>query len=156
MSNKWKITIGILVVIVLLVGLGTLRWGERVYRASDGQRGWSVGAYVYQVLGWGQANYLADFGKPAQPDQKPPRATFDQKIGPRGHFERDFGNQRFGGNFGPSRINPLFFLIRGLACLVLLAVLGSLGFFFYRRRRRLAPVAPKSPAPEPGVETSHE
>jgi hypothetical protein len=150
MSNKRKITLGLLVAIVLLVGLGTLGWGERVYRASGGQRGWSVGALVYQLSGWGQANYLADFGKQARPASKPPRAT-DEKMGPRGHFGGNFGQQRFERNFGYSRISPLFFLIRGLFCLVLLAGLTGLGIFFYRRRRRAAPVVTKDK--EPDVET---
>ncbi|MBN1994718.1 MAG: hypothetical protein JW953_18620 [Anaerolineae bacterium] len=63
MSKKWKITIGVIIIIVGLVGLGMLRWGNRVYWSSGGERGWSLGAYAYQVFGWDSANYLADLNK---------------------------------------------------------------------------------------------
>ena len=46
MSKSWKMVIGVIVVVVVLAGLGTLRWGSRVYWSSGGERGWSLGEYA--------------------------------------------------------------------------------------------------------------
>jgi hypothetical protein len=175
MSSKWKITIGIVVVIFLLAGLITLGWGERVYRSSGGQRGWSLGALVYQLSGWGQANYLADFNRakkfPPQPVQREAKRSNNDKsnapgqgafrhpaqtpfnghqVNPKGQFNGNLGYQRF------SRVPRFGFFVGGLCCLVFLALLGGLGIFFYRRRRRVAPAATKGTEPTPDVETPHE
>jgi hypothetical protein len=63
MSKTWKFIIGVIVVVVILVGLGMLRWSNRVYWSSNGERGWSLGATAYQAFGWGTENYLSDFGR---------------------------------------------------------------------------------------------
>jgi hypothetical protein len=63
MSRTWKYVIGVIVVIAILVGLGMLRWSNRVYWSSNGERGFSLGAAVYQAFGWGTENYLSDFGR---------------------------------------------------------------------------------------------
>ena len=166
MSNKWKIALGIVVVVLLVVALGALGWGERVYRLSDGQRGWSLGAYMYQVFGWGQSNYLSDFGRRAAPAarppqrlpfqfQRPPQTNPGHRLNPRGQFNRNFGYRPFNRNFGFqrfSRIRPLLFFIGGLGCLVVLALLIVLGIFLYRRQRRATPPAATAGETPPAVE----
>ncbi|MBC7263354.1 MAG: hypothetical protein H5T64_03235 [Chloroflexi bacterium] len=62
MSKTWKLAIGVLVILVVLFGLGLLHWGEIVYWRSGGERGWSLGAAVYRLLGWGVKAYRSDFG----------------------------------------------------------------------------------------------
>ena len=62
MSRNKKIVIGVIVVVVLFIGMGLLRWSSRVYWLSGGERGWSPGASVYQMMGWGMENYMADMG----------------------------------------------------------------------------------------------
>ena len=62
MSRNKKIMIGAIVVGVLFFGLGLLRWGSMVYWRSGGQRGFSAGAAMYQLMGWGTENYMADIG----------------------------------------------------------------------------------------------
>jgi len=116
MSKKWQVVIGVIVAVVVLGGIGALRWGGMVYRASDGERGWSLGASVYELLGWGEEAYRADFDW----DRATP-AT---------------------GAFGAGRVmrwNP-FRAVRGLRCLVLPIVLIGLGVFLWRRPRK-APTA---------------
>lgn len=62
MSRTLKIAIGVLVIAMVLFGLGLLCWGEIVYWRSGGERGWSLGAVMYRLLGWGAKVYLSDFG----------------------------------------------------------------------------------------------
>jgi hypothetical protein len=62
MSKNRKIVIGVIVAVVLFLGLGLLRWSSMVYWRSGGQRGFSVGAATYQLMGWGVDNYMADMG----------------------------------------------------------------------------------------------
>ena len=118
MSKRGKVVIGVVVVAIVVVGLGLLRWGGMVYRASDGARGWSLGATVYQALGWGVDAYRADFGRVAPEGEG---------LG-RGH------GAHFGHGFGPFRA------VRGLGGLVFLAALIGLGVFLWRRQTRTAPV----------------
>jgi hypothetical protein len=63
MSKNRKFTIGVIIAVIVLVGLGMLRWGSRVYWTSGGERGWSLGAAAYQMFGWGSDNYLADLSQ---------------------------------------------------------------------------------------------
>ena len=65
MSKKWIIAIVVCVVVgtIACAGMGALRWGEMVYRLSDGERGWSVGVAVYQLFGWDAEAYEEDFGQ---------------------------------------------------------------------------------------------
>ena len=62
MSRNKKIMMGVIVAVVLLLGLGLLRWSSMVYWNSGGQRGFSAGAAMYQLMGWGTENYMADMG----------------------------------------------------------------------------------------------
>jgi hypothetical protein len=62
MSRNKKIVIGVIVGVGLFLALGLLRFNSRVYWSSGGQRGFSVGAATYQMMGWGAENYLADMG----------------------------------------------------------------------------------------------
>jgi hypothetical protein len=62
MSDRWKVAIGVVVAVVVVTGIGLLRWSGVVYWASGGERGWSLGTYVYEILGWGSEAYRADFG----------------------------------------------------------------------------------------------
>jgi hypothetical protein len=116
MSRKWQVAIGVIVAVVALSGICMLRWGGMIYRASDGERGWSLGATVYELLGWGAEAYRSDFGW----DRATP-AT------------RAFGAGRIM-RWGPFRA------IRGLRCLVLPVVLIGLGVFLWRCPRK-APTA---------------
>lgn len=114
MSKRGKVVIGVIVVAIVVVGLGLLRWGEMVYRASDGERGWSMGATVYQALGWGSEAYRADLDRAA-----PEEGAFG-----RGRIAHS------GWGFGPFRA------VRGLGGLVFLAALIGLGVFLWRRQRK--------------------
>ncbi|MBN1220715.1 MAG: hypothetical protein JXM69_17470 [Anaerolineae bacterium] len=169
MSKNWKIAIGVIIIIVGLVGLGMLRWGHRVYWSSGGERGWSLGAYAYQVFGWDSANYLADFsrGPVARRDTTGLTSEVEVRlIDDNGDGVPDWGvielpakdalERRFalpdrgthlGRNFGPGHrpFRPIFvslFIIGGLVSLAFLALIVGLGIFFYRRWR-----ANHSPAP---------
>jgi hypothetical protein len=62
MSRNKKIVIGVIVGVVLFLALGLLRFSSRVYWSSGGQRGFSLGAATYQMMGWGAENYMADMG----------------------------------------------------------------------------------------------
>jgi hypothetical protein len=112
MSRKWQVAIGVIVAVVVLSGMGVLRWGGMIYRASDGERGWSLGATVYELLGWGAEAYRSDFGW----DRATP-AT---------------------GALGAGRIMRLgpFRAIGGLRCLVFSVVLVGLGVLLWRRPRK--------------------
>ena len=63
MSKKAKVTIGAIVSIIVVVGIGLLGLGEAIYRNSDGERGWSLGASVYELFGWDADAYRSDFGR---------------------------------------------------------------------------------------------
>jgi hypothetical protein len=142
MSKFWKFTIGVIVAVVIIVGMGLLRWSSRVYWSSGGERGWSLGASVYQMMGWGTENYMADMGfQPGEDgwtsevevrlvdddgDDIPDRGVIDYpaqvrfgKFGPHGYYDRNFGRGRHGGG-----------------CLFLLLVIAAIGggIYFYRRR----------------------
>ena len=116
MPRKWKVAVGVTVAVVVLVGLGLLRWGGAVYRASGGERGWSLGAFVYEVLGWGSEAYTSDFG-------------WDRAMPEGGAFGRGHIG-RFGRGFGPFRV------VGGLGRLAFLAALIGLGVFLWRRQRK--------------------
>ena len=62
MSGNKKVVIGIVVGVILFLALGLLRFNNRVYWRSGGQRGFSTGAAMYQMMGWGAENYMADMG----------------------------------------------------------------------------------------------
>jgi hypothetical protein len=62
MSRNKKIVIGVIVGTVIFLVLGLLRFSSRAYWNSGGQRGFSVGAATYQLMGWGAENYMADMG----------------------------------------------------------------------------------------------
>jgi hypothetical protein len=128
MSRKWQVAIGVIIAVIVVVGLALLRWSGMVYRASGGERGWSLGAYVYEMLGWGSEAYRSDFGwDRAAPEEGafgPGRiARFDQRFG------LSYG-WRHGRAFGPFRT------VGGLGCLVFLAALIGLGAFLWRRQRK--------------------
>ena len=176
MSKTWKIVIGVIVVVVVLFGLGALRWSSRVYWGSGGERGWSLGASAYQMFGWDPADYMADFnrgplayrGPGAYPeggsaqvevrlidddeDGVPDRGVID--LPAKGTFGRDFGPGRgahFGRNFGPgyTHFGPgggPFFFVGGLLRLAFLVLVIGLAIFFYRRWRAKRSTAPTTNA----------
>jgi hypothetical protein len=129
MSRKWKVAIGVIIAAVVVAGLGLLRWSGMVYRASDGERGWSLGATVYEVLGWGSEAYRSDFGW----DRGMPEGG---ALGPE-RIERFGGPSglsrgwRYGRAFGPFRV------VAGLGRLAFFAVLIGLGVFLWRRQRKI-------------------
>lgn len=141
MSNKHRITIGIIVAVVVVVA-GLLHWGNAVYWSSDGQRGWSLGVLAYELLGWDAADYRSDFGRDwdaagaeqlelslldddgdAVPDrgvvQVPSETVSTRRSG------RWFGLHSFGRGSG---------LSHGGGRLIFLALLIGLGIFFFHRR----------------------
>ncbi|MCP4540017.1 MAG: hypothetical protein GY832_22995 [Chloroflexi bacterium] len=128
MSKNGKIALGVIVAVVIMTGMGLLRWSGMIYRLSDGERGWSAGAAVYQMLGWGTDAYREDLDRAYSPDDGEAGLTAI-----RGHkrFGRGFGRSRFGGGFGR---------------LVSLAFLTGLGVFVYRRWRQNRPAAPAARA----------
>ncbi len=123
MSKNWKIALGVIIAVVVITGMGLLRWGGAVYHLSDGERGWSLGASVYQMFGWGTEAYQEDLDRAYSLSDGETEGT-----APRGHkrFGRGFGRARFGGGFGR---------------LVFLAFLIGLGVFVYRRWRQARPAA---------------
>ncbi len=69
MQKKWTIVIGLFVLVVVVGGI-VLGLGEVIYLNSDGQRGWSLGAAMYEMLGWDAEAFRTDFGwHVAQPGQ---------------------------------------------------------------------------------------
>ena len=141
MSKKSKVTIGVFVSVIVVVGIGLLGLGEAIYRNSDGERGWSLGAGVYELFGWDADAYRSDFGRgrvtrggeadlldlPLEdedgdgvPDrvQVPVEAAFGRGFGSR--FDR--GRHSFGS------VGRLF-------CWVFFALAIGAVILFYRRRR---------------------
>jgi hypothetical protein len=143
MSKSLKITIGVILAVVIIMGLGLLRWSSRVYWNSGGERGWSLGASVYQMMGWGTENYMADMGFQRDEDGwtsevevrlidddedgVPDRGVIDSPA--RGRFGGKFGHHGFDRGFGRGRPG-------GGGCLVPLLVIAAIGggIYFYRRR----------------------
>ena len=127
MSRKWKVSIGIIAVVMIVAGV--LRWGSVVYRNSDGERGWSLGAAVYELLGWGSEAYRADFHERVVYDE-----DADEGVSLR------VADRRFGHWFGVGReghFGPAGF-VGGLVRLAFLAlVVGLVVVFFHRRRRKI-------------------
>ena len=144
MSKTHKVTIGVVVAVIVVVGFGLLGLGEAIYRNSDGERGWSLGAGVYQLFGWDADAYRSDFGRgrlargweadlldlplvdedgDGVPDrvQVPAEAAFGRGVGSR--FARD------GHSFG---------FVGRLFCWGFIALAIGAGFLFYRRRRNKA------------------
>ena len=126
MSKRWKIAVGVMVAVIVFAGLGLLRWSGVVYRLSDGERGWSLGASVYQMLGWGTEAYREDFAW-----------TYSLGDG-EAEWTVPLGHRRFGHGFGRARLRG------GFGRLVFLALLIGLGVFLYRRWRKTVPSAPAS------------
>jgi hypothetical protein len=115
-----------MVAFIVFAGLGLLRWSAVVYRLSDGERGWSLGASVYQMLGWGTEAYQEDFDWTHSLDDGEAEWT-----GPLGH-------RRFGRGLVRARF------VRGFGRLVFLALLIGVGVFVYGRWRQDHPTAPAS------------
>jgi len=121
MSKKWKIAIGVIVAAIVISGIGLLSLGSVIYWNSGGKYGWSLGAYISELVwGPGASAYL------------PKARAFVWGFGPgRGvPFGRGFGPGRvwsFGPIFGP------FAIVGGLANLVFFALLIGLVVVFFRR-----------------------
>jgi hypothetical protein len=140
MSKKAKVTIGAIVSIIIVVGIGLLGLGEAVYRNSDGERGWSLGASVYELFGWDADAYRSDFGRgrltrggeadlwdlplvDEDGDGVPDRV----QVPVEGASGRSFARGRH--SFG---------VVGGLFCWGFFALAIGVGFLFYRRRRNQA------------------
>lgn len=126
MSKNWKIALGVIIAVVIITGMGLLRWGGVVYRLSDGERGWSLGAAVYQMLGWGTEAYQEDF------DRAYSLSDGEAELGDL------YGHKRFGRGFGRAGFGG------GVGRLLFLAFLIGLGILLYRRWRQARPAAPTS------------
>jgi hypothetical protein len=133
MSKKWVIAIAVFVVVgvVACTGLGALRWGEMIYRRSDGQRGWSLGAGIYRMLGWDAQAYEEDFGQAHWFDHDDEDETADcvELETPFGHHRGLRPGRRFGHSGAPR-------FLAGLGCLVFLGLLVVPGALLYRRWRK--------------------
>ena len=126
MSQRRKVAIGVIVAAIVVVGLGLLRWSGMVYRVSDGERGWSLGATVYEALGWGSEAYRSDFGwDRAVPEEGAFGAGRIARFGRHSGLSHGW---RHGRAFGPFRA------VGGLGCLAFLAALIGLGVFLWRRQ----------------------
>lgn len=135
MKKKWFIVIGILVV-VFFIACAVIGAGESIYRASNGQRGWSMGAAAYNALGWGTDAYLADsaqrmqhrLGISSQTENKsgetPDAAQNNSLPYGAGSHLRQTDRRGHGGFF-----------------LLVLIALGAGAFFFYRRKKQSAAAA---------------
>ena len=143
MSKKGTVVIVVVAVVgvIACAGLGLLRWGEAVYWLSGGERGWSLGASVYQALGWGAEAYQEDLTR-AHSLVRGETEWTDQPEESREHLERGWGrgHRRFGRGFRYSHFGG------GLGRLVLLTLLLGLGVVLYRRWREAKAAA--SPQPE--------
>ena len=145
MKNKWFIIIGSLALVVI-IACAVLGFGENAYRSSNGQRGWSLGATVYNALGWGADAYRADTtqhmqrrmgsqGQPgnnngvqAAPNGAPNAAPDKPQFPGRGFGQAGFQRGQFG--------RPGGGLGHGLLILIILVALGVGGFFLYRRWKK--------------------
>jgi len=126
MSKKWKIAIGVLLVVV--IGGAVLSFGEMTYLSSEGQRGWSLGAAVYGLFGWDAEAYRADFNHHME-QRSYTRLSLDEEgnleVVPNAGYS--FGRGGRHGGFGYARGGGhLFFW---------LTVLG-IGYLLYRRQKR--------------------
>lgn len=161
MSKKVKIIIGITVAAIIVIGGGLLHWGSLIYWNSDGERGWSLGASVYEFLGWDARAYKSDMGWKRVDDVEGARWTDrlevrlvdDDKDGTpdRGVVEtpaestlgRDFSDRHsfFGrvrdSRFGEHRHSP-FGILAGLTCLGFFGLLGGLAILFLYRQSHKA------------------
>jgi hypothetical protein len=124
--KKSAITIGI-VALVLTIACAALGLGESAYLSSNGQRGWSLGAAVYNALGWGAEAYRADMAQHHSVAQTQPGAQNVPNAAANGYGSRHTG----GLNGGRS----------GHGGFVLLVVLGVAGYLFYRQRKQKQAVA---------------
>jgi hypothetical protein len=144
MSNRSKVTIGVIVAAIVVVGIGLLGLGEAIYRKSDGERGWSLGAGVYELFGWDADAYRSDFGRGGMArggeaelldlplvdedgDGVPDRVQVPEEAA----FGRGFGSR-----FDRSR-HP-FGVVGRLFCWGFFALVIGAGFVLYRRRRNRA------------------
>jgi hypothetical protein len=130
MSKKWIIAIVAFVIVgmVACAGLRALRWGEMIYRRSDGQRGWSLGAGIYRMLGWGAEAYEEDFRMHWLDDDEDEPADCVELEAPFGYHRGLRPRRRFG-HGGASRF------LAGFVCLVFLGLLTVPGVLLYRRWR---------------------
>ena len=157
MSKKWIIAIVVCVIlgIVACAGMGALRWGEMVYRQSDGQRGWSVGVAVYQLFGWDAEAYEEDFGQlhrlavdDADAETTADCVESDASVGRhRGRLRGHHPGGRFGRHGGPR-------FLAGLACIGFLGLLTVPAVLVYRRWRdtRDTAAASEETPPSSGTE----
>jgi hypothetical protein len=111
--------------------MGVLRWGEMVYRRSNGERGWSIGVAIYQLFGWDAEAYEEDFGHVGRLTDDNADSTADCA-----ETEAVFWHhrgRRLGGRMG-HRGGPRF--LAGLGCLAFLSLLLIVpGVILYRRWR---------------------
>ena len=131
MSKKWIIAIVVFVIVgvVACAGLGALRWGEMIYRQSDGQRGWSVGVGINRMLGWGAEAYEEDFDRAHWIDEDADEtADYTELEVPFRHHRGLRPGRRFGRGGAPR-------FLAGFGCLVFLGLLAVPGVILYRRWR---------------------
>lgn len=133
MSKKWIIAIVAFVIVSMGIcaGLGVLRWGEMIYRRSDGQRGWSLGAGIYRVFGWDAEAYEEDFGQVRWLDDDKDETADCAEIeeAPFWHHRSLRPGRRFGHGGAPR-------FLAGFGCLVFLGLLAIPGVLLYRRWRK--------------------
>ena len=142
MSKKWIIVIVAFVVVgmVACAGMGALRWGEMIYRRSDGQRGWSLGAGIYRMFGWDAEAYEEDFGRAHWMDEDVDETADCAELeAPLAHHRGMRHGRRFGHGGAPR-------FLAGFGCLAFLGLLAVPGVLLYRRWRKDRAAA--SPEPE--------
>ena len=136
MSKGLKIGLIVVVVVMLLGGLAALRFGAAVYHLSDGERGWSVGAAVYDLLGWGEEAFQSDFSFSRRFATDAEDAPDDDAL-VSGAPARLFGRMSRGHIHGR-------LAVRGLLRLALLGGVIAAAVWVYKRSKKSA--APKSDA----------
>ena len=144
MSKKSIVTIGLVISVIVVVGIGLLGLGEAIYRNSDGQRGWSLGAGVYELFGWDADAYRSDFsrgrvvrGGEADPLDLPLVDEDGDGVPDRVQVpvEAVFG-RGFGSRFG--RGGHSFGVVGRMFCWGFFGLAIGAGFMLYRRRRNQA------------------
>ena len=148
MPKKWIIAIVVCTIVcaIACAGMGVLRWGEMIYRQSDGQRGWSVGVAIYQLFGWDAEAYEEDFGQlhrltadDVDAETTADCVEIDASVGRhRGRLRGYHLGGRFGRHGGPR-------FLAGLACIGFLGLLVVPAVLVYRRWRDTRDATAKSP-----------
>ena len=155
MSKKWKIVVGAIGVVVVVVGIGLPIWGMMAFRSRGYEHGWPPGAYRWEPEAATQLEVdLVDDDGDGVPDRGVIDVPTAAALGPGRPFGGVYPEQRRGaqrGHFGPGRGLPFgpafgpFLIVGGLFRLAFLALLIGMAVCFFRHR-----FGPRPPWAYPG------